>query len=878
MNNERKRLQKQRSGEENWRLWGPYLSERAWGTVREDYSAEGTAWRYFNHDQARSRAYRWTEDGIGGICDEQQRLCFALALWNGQDPFLKERAFGLTGKQGNRGEDVKEYYFYKDATPSHSYMRYAYKYPQAAFPYQQLLEENRQRGRDKPPFNLQDTGVFNDNCFWDVDILYAKAGPEQIHIRIIVHNHAADSARLHLLPTLWFRNTWAWSKNPPVRPLIQSIPQPESCAWAVQARHDELGQYYLYGQRDARALFSENDSNKERLWNTTNSSAYVKDAFHRYVVDGDEHAINPANQGSKFAAWHSLDVDGGQSTEINLLLSSTPLEDPFKNNDTVLTLRRAEADVFFDDLLPQANLEDNRILRQSIAGMIWGKQFYHYDVARWLDGDIVAAPEGRAGRNHNWRHFKAAQIISMPDTWEYPWFAAWDLAYHCATLSLFDIDFAKDQIELMLHEDYLHPNGQLPAYEWEFGDANPPVHAMGALEVYRAERAQRGTGDLGFLQRVFNKLLLNYAWWINRKDSDNHNIFEGGFLGLDNISVLNRSEAMPLGYTLKQADATGWMAMFSLNMTVIALELATQNPNYEDIAIQTYRQFLAIASAIAGHSSIDLSLWDGEDKFFKDLVITPDGKAHHIDVFSWVGIIPLFACEIIDQRLLENAPRFRQELNRYKSGLFDGEFICACPARVNDRGEHLLSLVDHTMLPGILERIFNEDEFLSRFGVRSLSRIHATQRELGNIPGLGAGLIEYIPGESNSGLFGGNSNWRGPVWMPLNYSLIQALEKFHNYLGEGFTIAVPAFDNQPLNLHQIAQKLSERLVDLFRRNEQGIIPSMQAYKLSCNNVDWADLLLFHEYFHAETGQGLGAAHQTGWTALVSNLVMRRYRK
>ncbi len=878
MNNERKRLEKQRLGEQNWRLWGPYLSERAWGTVREDYSADGTAWKYFNHEQARSRAYRWTEDGLGGISDEQQHLCFALALWNGQDPILKERAFGLTGKQGNRGEDVKEYYFYKSATPSHSYLHYLYKYPQAAYPYQQLLDENRQRGREQTPFNLQDTGVFDDQRFWDIDVQYAKAGPEQIHIRITAHNHSPETAELQLLPSLWFRNTWSWQKHATARPSIKTIDAPADSAWAVQAHHHELGDYYLYGQREAEGLFTENDSNQALLWNKKNPSPYVKDAFHRYIIQGQKDAINPDNQGSKYAAWHSLIVEGGQSTQLNLVLSASPLAQPFSNNEEILVTRRSEADVFFDDLLPQARLGDSRILRHAIAGMIWSKQFYHYDVARWLDGDIIPAPKGRAGRNQDWRHFKAAHIISMPDTWEYPWFAAWDLAYHCVTLSLFDVDFAKDQIELMLHEDYLHPNGQLPAYEWEFSDTNPPVHAMGALQVIRAERAQRGTADLDFLQRVFNKLLLNYAWWINRKDSDNHNIFEGGFLGLDNISVLNRSESLPDGHVLKQADATGWMAMFALNMTVIALELNSINPNYENIAIQTYRQFLAIANAIAGHGSADMALWDAEDNFFKDLIVNADGKAHHIDVYSWVGIIPLFACEIIDQRLLENAPRFRDELNKHKSGLFDGEFICACPARVNDQGEHLLSLVDHSMLPGILERIFNSDEFLSDFGVRSLSRIHATQNTLSDIPGLGTGLIEYIPGESNSGLFGGNSNWRGPIWMPLNYSLVEALEKFHRYLGDGFTINVPAFSNQPLNLKQVARLLSERLANLFRRDENGIIPSMQAYTLSRENTDWADLLLFHEYFHAETGQGLGAAHQTGWTALVSNLVMRHYRQ
>ncbi|MEP7207879.1 MAG: glucosidase [Casimicrobiaceae bacterium] len=877
-NPEQQRLAAQRAGQENWRLWGPYLAERAWGTVREDYSATGDAWHAFTHDQARSRVYRWNEDGLGGICDEAGRLCFALALWNGRDPILKERAFGLSGPEGNHGEDVKECYFYLDATPSHAFLRYLYKYPQAAFPYRALVEENARRTRDDPPYSLLDTGVFAEG-HWDVEVRYAKAAPDVIHIRIIVTNRGSATATLEVLPTLWFRNTWSWEVDAP-RPCIVAAAPPPDGHWAVRAEHAALGTYHLYGRSSAEVLFTDNETNTARLWDVPNASPYVKDAFHRYVVDGACDAVNPDRTGTRCAARHVITAEPGHAVTIGLALSATPLATPFTQRDVIFAEREAEAGVFYDELLPEASAQDGNILRQALAGMIWNKQFYHYDVARWLDGDRLPPPVvRRLGRNHNWRNLAAAHVISMPDAWEYPWFAAWDLAFHCAALALIDVDFAKDQVELLLKEYYLHPSGQVPAYEWAFGDANPPVLAWAALKVFRADRVQHGHGDVGFLQRVMNKLLLNYAWWLNRKDADGHNLFEGGFLGLDNISVYDRSQALPTGYALKQADATGWMAMFALNMTVMALELAAENSDYEDIAIQCHQQFLAIAHTIAGHGDPlgGVSLWDPADGFFKDVVVGPDGRGRRIDVFSWVGIIPMFACEIVDARLLERAPRFAAKLAAHGGGVFDGRTVCACPHRDNERGDRLLALVDGAMLAPILQHLLAEDEFLSPHGVRSVSRVHRDRQHLGVIPGLGATMIEYVPGESNSPLFGGNSNWRGPVWMPTNYVLIQTIEKFHRYLGDAYTLHVPALAAEPLTLKAIANLLSERLVDLFRRGRDGRIPALPPGSPFDHDPAWRDLLLFHEYFHAETGLGLGAAHQTGWTGLVANLVQRKYR-
>ncbi len=881
MNAERERLEAQHQGKENWRLWGPYLSERAWGTVREDYSPYGSAWEYFDHDQARSRAYRWSEDGLAGICDEEQRLCFALALWNGRDPILKERAFGLTGNQGNRGEDVKEFYFYVDATPSHSYLRYHYKYPQGEYPYGWLVDENARCGRERPPFGLLDTGAFDEDRYWDVQVHYAKAAPDGVHAYILAYNRGPESATLHLLPTLWFRNIWSWDGAVDAqRPRFETIEAPRGANWAVRAEHPTLGVYYLYGRQPAELLLTENESNAERLWGQPNRTPYVKDAFHRRVVHGEREAVNPEGTGTKFAAWSAMTVAAGDQCRVDLVLSAKPRAVPFQGSAALFSRRRSEADIFYDELLPEASAEDHRIVRQALAGMIWSKQFFHYDVDRWLNGDQVSPPAARrSGRNRDWRHLKAAHVISMPDAWEYPWFAAWDLAFHCAALALVDVDFAKDQIELMLHERYLHPNGQIPAYEWSFSDVNPPVHAMGTLKVFRAERVQRGRADLGFLQRAFHKLLLNYAWWINRKDAGGQNVFEGGFLGLDNISVFDRSNhPLPAGYSLKQADATGWMAMFALNMTIMALELCGEDPDYEDIAIQTYEQFLAIANAIAGHTDGGLSLWDPEERFFKDVVVTPDGRQHRIDVYSWVGLIPLFACEIVDERLLRGAPRFRAMLSEHGGGLLRGYPVCACPEATNERGEHLLALVDEEMLVPILQRMLDEERFLSPHGVRSVSRIHAGNRHVGTLPGIGDVFIEYVPGESNSGLFGGNSNWRGPVWMPTNYTLVQALEKYHRYLGDGFTVPVPCAGGEPMNLREIATLIAERLVDLYRRGDDGHAPAMRRAGKFQDDPYSKDLLLFFEYFDGETGEGIGAAHQTGWTGLIANLVFRRYRK
>ena len=876
---ERQRLKNQQHHAENWRLWGPYLSERAWGTVREDYSPDGNAWGHFDHDQARSRTYRWNEDGLGGISDEAQRLCFGLALWNGRDVILKERAFGLTNNQGNHGEDVKECYFYLDATPSHAWLHYLYKYPQNAFPYERLLKENARRSRQDPPFSLIDSGSFVEGRYWDVEVFYAKASPEELHIEIVATNRGPDEAVLWLVPQLWFRNDWSWRDLDAQKPLLYAIEPPDgTAAWAVAGEHPLLGTYHLYGGQQADLLYTENETNNDRLWGLRNAGPYVKDAFHRYLINGEPAAVNPQQRGTKFGAVHKLTVPPGETAAIALVLSARPKPEPFNSHEQILTQRLAEANAFFTSLLPEATAQDRRILRQSLAGMIWNKQFYHYDVSTWLKGDQATPPASRqTGRNHDWRHLNAKEVISMPDAWEYPWFAAWDLAFHCTVMALIDVDFAKDQVELLLRENFLHPSGQIPAGEWAFGDANPPLHALSALKVFRAERVQRGKGDTAFLKRVLHKLLLNHTWWVNRNDVTGMNVFEGGFLGLDNISVYNRSQRLPPGYTLKQADATGWMAMFSLQLTLIALEIAVEDPAYESIAVQSYSQFLAIANTLAGHTGAGVSIWDEADGFFKDIVVNPEGSAHRIDVFSWVGIIPLFACEVVDARLLVGRDRFNALLWKHKGGMFDGSVICACPVTTNERGEHLLSVVTPAMLVRILARIFDEDEFFSPFGVRSVSKCHAAGRELGNIPGIGNAIIQYVPGESDSPLFGGNSNWRGPVWMPTNYLLVQAMEKMHRYLGEAFTFPAPCLHGYEINLKYGATMLAERLVDIFRRDESDVIPNFPLNSPHQTDPHWRDLLLFHEYFHGDTGQGLGAAHQTGWTGLVANLVMRRYR-
>jgi len=865
-----------------WRLWGAFLAERAWGTVREDYSADGEAWTSFSHDQARSRAYRWSEDGMAGVCDRNQRLCLALAVWNGVDPILKERAFGLTGKEGNHGEDVKELYFYRDATPTHSWLRYLYKYPQQAFPYDDLRATSLARSRSDPTYTILDTGVF-DRGYWDIEVAIAKLSPTRLHVRVEITNRGLEQATLHLLPTLWCRNTWSWGDHVErPRLALDTTATAHEGAHAIRATVPGLGTYWLYGEEPATVLFTENETNSERLFGLPLAQPYVKDAFHRFVIAGEKDAVNPAQVGTKMALWSQHTLGAGKSHTIYLVLADQPLGQPFEDVASTFATRQKEADCFYASHLPGAPLEDQAIFRQALSGLIWNQQFYNYDVKRWLLGDVVPPPSSRLkGRNAIWRNIEAQHVISMPDTWEYPWFASWDLALQCGAMALVDIDFAKSQIELLLKEYYLHADGQLPAYEWAFSDANPPLFGMAALKMVRAERVQRGSFDHAFLQRVTNKLLLHYAWWLNRKDADGKNVFGGGFLGLDNISVYDRSQPLPPGYELKQADATGWMAMFALNMTLMALELTAAGIDYEDIAIQCYMQFLGIANAIGGHTAghaDGLSLWDPSDGFFKDLVVDPNGQTQRIDVFSWVGIIPLFGCEVLDARLLTRAPRFSAILAEHGGGFFRGNRISACPTTANARGERMLALVDDEMLPAILNHLFNEDEFLSPYGIRSVSKLHAERRDLGDIRGIGAAMVEYVPGESNSPLFGGNSNWRGPVWMPTNYILIQALEKYYRFLGPEYLVTLPCLPGEQLDLREVAKLLASRLVNLFRPDASGQVMARAGFGAALGKVDPEGLHLFPEYFHGDNGTGLGAMHQTGWTALVANLVHRSIRR
>lgn len=889
MNRERERLESQRRGAENWRLWGPYMAERAWGTVREDYGPDGDAWNYFGHDQARARAYRWSEDGLGGLCDEGQRLCFALALWNGRDPILKERVFGLTGYEGNHGEDVKEYYFYLDGTPTHSFARYLYKYPQDEYPYDKLLAENGRRSRSDPPFNLLDTGVFAEDRYWDVDVTYAKASPERVLIRIEAFNRGPCGESLHVFPTLWFRNTWSWEAGASEKPGIRKGKPRSRAAWTFRAVHPDLGVCRLFGRSEADLLFTENESDFQGLWGVDNPGPFRKDAFHRRVVQGDPAAVNPRFTGTKAAAWHRLDIAPGAAGRVDLVLAgpenrerrkgvpSRKTGNPFEHFEKTLEDRRREAGEFYGDLLPGASGEDREIFRQALSGLVWNKQFYHYAVDRWLDGDLVPPPATRrAGRNARWRHLSAADIVSMPDTWEYPWFAAWDLAFQAVAFSLVDPDLAREQIALLLSHHYLHPGGQIPAYEWAFDDANPPVHAWAALECFRAGYGKDDKKALSFLKGVFNKLVLNYGWWLNRKDPDNRNVFEGGFLGLDNISVYDRSRPLPPGYSLRQADASGWVALFALNLTVMALELAREDRIYEEMAIQFHSHFFAVASAMHGHTETGISLWDDGDRFFKDALTAPDGSVHHLPVFSWVGLIPLFACETVGRELLEGLPRYRSFLEEHAGGIYDGHIVCACPHTENARGDHLFSAMLPSDIPAVMERVLNPDEFLSPWGVRSLSKAHETASRGEELPGFGVVTIRYEPGESETDLFGGNSNWRGPVWMPLNFLLVSALDKLHRYLTESFTVPAPVLAGRPISLGGAADLIAGRLLGLFRRGGTGTRAIFAEASPFQKDPRWKDLLLFHEYFHGESGRGLGAAHQTGWTALAANLLKRAH--
>jgi hypothetical protein len=874
MTREQRRLEEARERRAHWKRWGPYLSDRQWGTVREDYTPHGTAWEALPHDHARSRAYRWGEDGILGISDNHQRLCFALALWNGRDPILKERFFGLAGHEGNHGEDVKEYWYYLDGTPTHSYMKGLYKYPQAPYPYAWLVEENRRRDRRQPEFELVDTGVFDDDRYFDVQVEYAKAAPDDILIRITVTNRGPQPAALDLLPTLWFRNTWTWDGSP--RPVLRAG-TPVAGAAVVEAEHGSLGPRWLYCEGAPRLLFTENETNAERLYGVPNPTPHVKDGIDACVVHGRADAVNPARTGTKVAAHYRMTIGAGQSATVRLRLSDTPLPGGAFNGawERIVAERVREADEFYATVVPATLSADARgVMRQALAGMLWGKQFYHYYVRRWLTGDPATPappPERWRGRNREWLHLYNEDVISMPDTWEYPWYAAWDLAFHAIPLALVDPDFAKAQLILFLREWYMHPNGQIPAYEWSLGDVNPPVHAWAALRVYKIERRVRGRADRDFLEKVFHKLLLNFTWWVNRKDAEGKNIFQGGFLGLDNIGVFDRSAPLPTGGHLDQSDATSWMAMYSLNMLAIALELARENPAYEDVASKFFEHFVYIAHATNDLGGEGLSLWDPADGFYYD-VLHVDGAHRQLKVRSMVGLIPLFAVEILDPEVVDALPGFARRMQWFIDNHPDfREHVCEQPGRRGVR--RLLSLVPRDRLPRVLAYLLDEDEFLSPYGVRALSRYHRDHPFVLVADGR-AHRVDYEPGESSSPLFGGNSNWRGPIWFPVNYLLIESLQKFHHFLGDGFKVPCPTATGPTVSLWEAAAELSRRLGRIFLRGPDGRRPVLGEVEKFQRDPHWRDLVPFHEYFHGDTGAGIGASHQTGWTGLVAKLLQQ----
>ncbi len=876
MNNERKRLRDAREAQIPWRRWGPYLSERQWGTVREDYSADGDAWGYVTHEQSRSRAYRWGEDGLLGISDDHQRLCFAVALWNGQDHILKERAFGLTGPEGNHGEDLKEYYFFLDNVPSHAYMRALYKYPQSRFPYEELVAQAKSRTRLDPEYELVDTGIFAENRYFDVFATYAKADTDDYLIELEIINRGPDTASIHVLPTLWFRNEWSWKKGCH-KPAIRDISSDEPHV-VLEASHATLGEYYLYAE-SGETLFTENETNIDALFGKPNESPYVKDGINRRVVDGELSAVNPKKIGTKSSIWYQLELGSGQSRRIRLRLSLEPqLDDPFGNAfSEMLQTRATEADHFYQQVNPFSLTDDERaIQRQALAGMLWNKQFYNYVVYDWLKGDPAepTPPASRLkGRNHEWAHLYSNDILSMPDTWEYPWFAAWDHAFHMIPLAMIDPDFAKSQLILLTREWYMHPNGQIPAYEWAFGDVNPPVQAWAALRVYRIDKKMHGQADRSFLERVFQKLLLNFTWWVNRKDASGNNIFQGGFLGLDNIGVFNRSENLPEGTYINQSDGTSWMAFYSLSMLAIALELAKDNHNYEDIASKFYEHFLYIADAMNQSGERMIGLWDDEDKFYYDALALTDGKQITLKVRSMVGLIPLLAVETLEAETLERFPDFSHRMNWFIRNRHDLRDNVASMEDMGEADRRLFAIVDKEQLRAILRRMLDENEFLSPHGIRALSRAHKDHPYSLEFNG-SAHRVDYEPAESTSGLFGGNSNWRGPVWFPLGYLLIEALQKFHRYFGDDFRVECPTGSGTEMTLWEVASLLSQRMINIFSRDAQGRRPVYGDNPLFQNDPHWRDYILFYEYFHGENGSGLGASHQTGWTGLVAKLIQQ----
>ncbi|HQR10683.1 MAG TPA: glucosidase [Casimicrobiaceae bacterium] len=874
---EEQRLAAARHRAAPWRRWGPYLSERQWGTVREDYSEYGSAWDYLPHDHARSRAYRWGEDGIAGICDDRQQLCFALALWNGQDPIVKERMFGLTGPEGNHGEDVKECYFYLDNVPSHAYMKYLYKYPQRAFPYNDLVQENRRRTRRDPEYELLDTGIFDDDRYFDVFVEYAKVAPDDILIRITAINRGPAAAPLHLLPTLWFKNVWSWYPQDEslVKPGI-ALARSDATMTVLRTVHRSLASYSLYCDAPDRTLFTENDTNTERLFGRPNAQPYVKDAFDNYLVHGRHDAVNPAQTGTKVAAHYVRQVPAGEAAVVHMrLCPDQTLTTPFSHLDATFHLRQREADAFYHRVTPFPLSDDMRnVQRQAFAGMLWNKQYYRYMVKRWLDGDqgVPNPPEQRkSGRNHDWGHFAAGDILSMPDKWEYPWFAAWDMAFHVVPLAMIDPDFAKDQLLLLMREWYMHPNGQIPAYEWAFGDVNPPVHAWAAIRIYQIEQKMYGRRDRKFLERVFQKLLLNFTWWVNRKDASGNNIFEGGFLGLDNISAFDRTSGLPTGGELEQADGTSWMAMYCLNLLGIALELAKEDDIYEDIATKFFEHFVYIASAVNSMGGRQNGLWDDNDGFYYDALKFPDGRCFRIGVQSIAGLIPIFAIGIGDAEGVSAFRDFGERLRWFTTYRPD---LLAGTADMTHRGVEnrvRLALVDSAKLRRILDKVLDEHGLLSGNGVRSVSRHHAANPFELDINGERF-TLDYAPAESTSGLFGGNSNWRGPVWFPLNFLLIESLQKHHYYLGDDFKVELPSGSGVEATLWEVTTDLSHRLISLFLQDEAGRRPVNGNRTKFQTDPHWCDLIMFHEYFNGDTGEGLGAGHQTGWTGVVAKLI------
>ena len=875
---EHERLKQDRERSVYWKRWGPYVSERQWGTVREDYSPYGEAWDYLPHDAARSRAYRWGEDGLAGICDRHQYICFALALWNGHDPILKERLFGLTGPEGNHGEDVKEYYYYLDNTPTHTYMHYLYKYPQAEYPYAQLVEENKRRGRTDPEFELIDTGVFDESRYFDVFVEYAKGGPEDILVCITVINRGPEQAALDLLPSLWFRNTWSWDEHAPKPALYRydrHLAFPNHTV--VQAEQEHLGQRWLYCEGSPELLFTENETNLERLFGAPNATPYVKDSFHDYIIHGKKEAVNPEQSGTKAAAHYHLTLEAGETKTVQLRFSNVSPQDLLPFDDAfpkIFANRKQEADKFYASVIPAELSDDEKhVQRQAFAGMLWGKQFYYYDVKRWLDGDPTEPPppEQRLdGRNHDWTHLYNEDIISMPDKWEYPWYAAWDLAFHCVTFALIDPDFAKEQLILLLREWYMHPNGQVPAYEWAFSDVNPPVHALAAYRVYKIEEQQTGTGDREFLEKVFQKLLLNFTWWVNRKDFEGQNVFQGGFLGLDNIGVFDRNQPLENGSHIEQSDGTSWMGMYCLNLLTIALELARNNFAYSDIASKFFEHFIFIAHAMNDVATDGIELWNEQDGFYYDVLHYNNQIALPLKVRSMVGLIPLFAISILESNLIDMLPSFKRRMQWFIDNWSDIDQHIEHMQEPDGTDHMLLSIVNHQKLPRILKVMLDEAEFLSPYGIRALSRYHQEHPYTLEMNG-SSHSVDYEPAESTSGLFGGNSNWRGPIWFPLNYLIIESLKTFHHFYGESFKIEFPTGSGKLLTLDEVAKELSRRLTSIFLRDENGRRPVHGGVEIFQNDPHWRDLLLFYEYFHGDNGAGIGASHQTGWTGLVANL-------